>query len=129
MNFYVDANTKILGYKEKVMELVERRLKDGFLCELNPESITGTSAQQLAHAARINHKRVCAKITDVILVGDVFTFKVDPHGPLGETFNKLIGEEDSLRVSTRLRCDYNKNRTEKTVTEVFGFDISYGDMK
>lgn len=129
MNFYVDANPKILGYKEKVLELVERRIKDGFLCELNPESITGTSAQQLAHAVRINHKRVCAKITDVILVGDVFTFQVSPHGPLGETFNKLVGTEDSLHVSTRLGCGYNKNTTAVKAIEVFGFDISYGDMK
>lgn len=120
MLFHVDTNTKMHGYKEKVMELTKRYPLAGFLCELDPVAAGGTPRQQLAHAIRIDHKRVCAKITSVALLGDVFTFNVEPAGPLGEVFSKLISTDVSLRVSTRI----SQERVTKSVIEVFGFDIS-----
>lgn len=120
MLFHVDANTKMHGYKEKVMELTKRYPSAGFLCELDPVASVGTPKQQLAHAIRIDHKRVCAKITSVALLGDVFTFNVEPTGPLGDAFSKLISADVSLRMSTRISQD----RITKSVIEVFGFDIS-----
>ncbi|MCY1285624.1 hypothetical protein D9M68_18120 [compost metagenome] len=103
---------------ETLRKLVEKSNSTGYLAELGmPKLIPGASPQEVMDQYnRINHQRVCAKITNIrrsedgmSVVGDV-----EPYGPMEKVVKKsLQSGGENLGFSIR---SIQKNMKKEIVT-------------
>lgn len=110
---------------DTLRKIMEKSNTTGYLAEMGfPKIPTGANIQQQQELyQRINHQRICAKITNIRRGddGESIIADVEDYGPMGKSIKKRIdgGRVDSLTFS--IRGLYRNGGREIVTFDLTGF--------
>lgn len=122
MELTIELGKKATGYKDALIELISSPFAKeiGIRCELGPIPTADLTKKEIFNRVRVvDHKRVCATLTDAIVTDTEVTFKLNPSGPLAKELKTLL--HSGVQFNPVCRARYN---TEGTLLNMYGIDLN-----